>query len=200
MRRCDRLFDALQPTCVVTSTAEEPCDASKERKLLTGGSEASNVRGRKADKLWVTTEGDGLVWMEAKKGTFAENHHEALHAVLTATKGAKDLMDSIRRHRQKDVETWSSIQLGTHWHLRSQICLESGLIVAGNTFTHLRLPTSYEGMPMLLELCRVVLLWGLALDETARELARPLPIGTPKKKRPVLSTFPTPEKPSSAKR
>ncbi|KNC98010.1 uncharacterized protein SPPG_06430 [Spizellomyces punctatus DAOM BR117] len=155
MRQWDKLFDALAPKNIRFA---EPCSSPPSMPPL------SSIM-----KRWQTPDGDTLVCMVAKKTTWVDDPDEAEQAILRATKASKDAMDQILRRLRRTVETWVSVTLGRHWTLRCSYRLASGVIVTGNVGTWL-LPNCFSSFPRLLGICRIVLLWGLALEDVAREI------------------------------
>ncbi|KAJ1547448.1 hypothetical protein HK096_002882 [Nowakowskiella sp. JEL0078] len=198
-----KLFDSLKPSNMRTSCSEETVLANKARKLL-ADPDKKNIKGLKADKLWLTSYGCAMVWLEAKKGTWIDNNMEAKQARFKATKGTKDLLDEMMRLKKKDCEVWASINTGHDWCLRSSVRLPSGIIVVGDVEDTLILPTTSELFLELTKMCRVILLWNvrdsLALSDAARELAIPVaPFkgrGEHRNEQPnATQSFSTPKKP-----
>ncbi|KNC98008.1 uncharacterized protein SPPG_06427 [Spizellomyces punctatus DAOM BR117] len=196
MRLWNRLFYDLAPRGLFTSTPEESVHASKTRKLMHAGEDRKWVRGRKADMLWVTLDGTALVWMEAKKGSWTEDPGEAEGATLKATKGSKDAMDAIQRKKGTALETWACVNLGEEWTLRCSYRLPSGVVVTGNVGEWC-LSMGFSSFARLLEMCRIVLIWGLALDDSRREIMQKASLSRYPRDEEVnmADTFPTPEKP-----
>ncbi|KAJ3177100.1 hypothetical protein HDU85_006026 [Gaertneriomyces sp. JEL0708] len=159
MRKWNSLFQSLAPLSVNTTPPEETVRANKERRLRNAYSEEKNIHGRQADMVWVTEDGDELVWLEAKKGTWTDNPGQAEEAVLKATKGSKDLLDSILRRTNRNVECWACVNLRQYWTLRGSFRLDSGLVVTGDIQSW-TLPSSILSFSRLVKLCSAVICWG----------------------------------------
>ncbi|KAI8919513.1 hypothetical protein DFJ77DRAFT_438513 [Powellomyces hirtus] len=194
MRLFDGIFKPLAPRGLDVSPPEETVQASKARKIRNASSDVKNMRGRKADGIWQTGEGDVIVWMEAKKGSWADDRQEAEHAKLKSTKGAKDCIDHIQRDVGVVVPVWTVVSLGGEWTLRCAVKLPSGVVLIGNICKKW-LPTTLDNFRRLLDTCRVVLIWGTMMKETMVQIDDARFEGAAQNHHPpLLNTFDTPQR------
>ncbi|KAJ3181243.1 hypothetical protein HDU87_001372 [Geranomyces variabilis] len=108
----DVIFGELTPRGVTTSSMDTTMAASKMRKLKTYHT-VKNVRGRQADKAWVTSAGVVLAWCEGKKGSWIEDSKAAEEARLKSRKDAKDCIDHmVDAKNRKVLEVFSAVWQG----------------------------------------------------------------------------------------